>query len=56
MTVPCVAMAGADPETAERMAAAGADFVAVGNGIWAHSEGPGAAIAHLAALIGGDRP
>ena len=56
MTIPCVATAGSDPETAEQMAAAGADFVAVGRGVWAHPEGPGTAVAHLAALIGGDRP
>jgi thiamine-phosphate pyrophosphorylase len=47
MTTPCVAIAGDDPRTAERLAAAGADFVAVGAAVWAHPAGPDAAVRAL---------
>lgn len=47
MTTPCVAVAGDDPRTAERLAAAGADFVAVGAAVWAHPAGPDAAVREL---------
>jgi thiamine-phosphate pyrophosphorylase len=51
MTAPCVAFAGNDPRTAGDLAAAGADFVAVGPGIWSHSAGPGAAVRELVAVL-----
>ncbi|MDX1425197.1 MAG: thiamine phosphate synthase, partial [Kiloniellales bacterium] len=47
MTTPCVAVAGDDPRTAERLAAAGADFVAVGAAVWAHPAGPDSAVREL---------
>ena len=52
MTAPCVAIAGDDLATAGEMAAAGADFVAVGAGIWSHPGGPEAAIRELLAILG----
>jgi thiamine-phosphate pyrophosphorylase len=52
MTAPCVAVAGDDLATAGEMAAAGADFVAVGACIWSHPGGPEAAIHELLSMIG----
>jgi thiamine-phosphate pyrophosphorylase len=51
MTAPCVAFAGDDFGTARDLAAAGADFVAVGPGIWSHPAGPGAAVRELATVL-----
>ena len=45
MEVPCVAIGGITVATAREMARAGADFVAVSAGVWAHAEGPAAAVA-----------
>ena len=45
MLTPCVAIGGITVETARSVAAAGADFLAVSAGIWAHPEGPAAAVA-----------
>lgn len=44
--VPCVATAGS-PEEAEALAVAGADFIAVGECVWADPAGPAAAIKAL---------
>jgi thiamine-phosphate pyrophosphorylase len=44
MIVPCVAIGGITVATARRMAAAGADFLAVSAGLWTHGEGPAAAV------------
>ncbi len=41
---PCVAIGGITVETASTVARAGADFLAVSAGVWAHSEGPAAAV------------
>ena len=54
VTTPCVAVVGRELQTAAAMAAAGADFVAVGTGIWCHPHGPDGAIRELHALLGGD--
>ncbi len=54
MTAPCVAMVGGDLRTAGDMAAAGADFVAVGRCVWSHPAGPGAAVGELLGLLGAD--
>ncbi len=51
MTAPCVALSGADPRTAADLAAAGADFVAVGPAIWSHPDGPAAAVRELLAVL-----
>ncbi len=45
MLTPCVAIGGITTETARSIAAAGADFIAVSAGVWAHPEGPAAAVA-----------
>lgn len=50
-TVPCVAYA-ANLEEARQAAAAGADFVAVGDWVWAHERGPQAAVKEILAVLG----
>ena len=52
MTAPCVAIVGDDLQTAGEMAAAGADFVAVGSCIWSHRGGPDAAIREVLGMLG----
>ncbi|HEX5263956.1 MAG TPA: thiamine phosphate synthase [Phenylobacterium sp.] len=44
MVVPCVAIGGITVETAADLATAGADFLAVSAGVWAHGDGPAAAV------------
>ena len=44
MAAPCVAIGGISVATARELARAGADFLAVSAGVWAHPEGPGAAV------------
>jgi len=51
MEVPCVAIGGITPENARGLAAAGADFLAVSAGVWAHAAGPEAAVKALNAEI-----
>lgn len=53
VTAPCVAAAGGELHTAADMAAAGADFVAVGSSVWTHPRGPDTAIRELHAMLGG---
>lgn len=45
MEVPCVAIGGITPENAAPLIAAGADFLAVSSGVWAHPGGPAQAVA-----------
>jgi thiamine-phosphate pyrophosphorylase len=45
METPCVAIGGITVATARELARAGADFLAVSAGVWAHPDGPGAAVA-----------
>jgi thiamine-phosphate pyrophosphorylase len=45
--IPCVGFA-ASPDEVGRLARAGAEFVAVGDGIWDHADGPAAAVAAAA--------
>jgi thiamine-phosphate pyrophosphorylase len=45
METPCVAIGGITVATARELARAGADFLAVCAGVWAHAEGPAAAVA-----------
>ena len=45
MEVPCVAIGGVTVETAEALARAGADFIAVSGGVWNYKSGPRAAVA-----------
>jgi thiamine-phosphate pyrophosphorylase len=51
MTVPCVAIGGITVENAPPLVAAGADFLAVSNGIWAYRDGPAAAVRAFNALF-----
>jgi thiamine-phosphate pyrophosphorylase len=44
MQTPCVAIGGVTVQTARGLAAAGADFLAVSAGVWAHPDGPAAAV------------
>ncbi len=45
MTVPCVAIGGITVENCAPLVAAGADFLAVVNGVWGFPAGPAAAVA-----------
>ena len=51
METPCVAIGGITADNAEGLAKAGADFLAVSAGIWAHPDGPAAAVEALNAAI-----
>jgi thiamine-phosphate pyrophosphorylase len=51
METPCVAIGGITIENAEPLVRAGADFLAVSAGVWAHAEGPRAAVAAFNALF-----
>lgn len=51
MTVPCVAIGGITPENCRPLVEAGADFLAVSAGVWAHPAGPAAAVAAFAAIL-----
>lgn len=51
METPCVAIGGVTADNAAGLAAAGADFLAVSAGVWAHGEGPAAAVRALNAAI-----
>ncbi|SIS41897.1 thiamine phosphate synthase [Insolitispirillum peregrinum] len=51
MTTPCVAIGGITPDNAEPLIAAGADFLAVSSGVWAHPQGPAEAVRQFSALI-----
>jgi len=51
MEAPCVAIGGITVENAEPLVRAGADFLAVSAGVWAHPEGPRAAVAAFNALF-----
>jgi len=44
MEIPCVAIGGITLENAEPIVRAGADFIAVANGVWRHPEGAAAAV------------
>jgi thiamine-phosphate pyrophosphorylase len=51
METPCVAIGGITVENAEPLVRAGADFIAVSAGVWAHADGPRAAVAAFNALF-----
>jgi thiamine-phosphate pyrophosphorylase len=51
MEVPCVAIGGITVDTAEAVAQAGADFIAVSAGIWAHPAGPAEAVRRFNAAM-----
>jgi thiamine-phosphate pyrophosphorylase len=49
--VPCVATGDITSENAGVLVAAGADFIALGPGVWEHPEGPAAAVGALTKLL-----
>jgi thiamine-phosphate pyrophosphorylase len=51
MTPPCVALGGVTLDNAAALARAGADFLALEAVVWAHPEGPAAAVAAFAARL-----
>ena len=51
MEIPCVAIGGITAENAAGLAAAGADFLAVSAGVWAHPDGSAAAVKALNSAI-----
>ncbi len=59
MLTPCVAIGGITVDNCRPVVAAGADFLAVSAGVWAHPDGPTAAVAAFDAQIAlglADRP
>jgi thiamine-phosphate pyrophosphorylase len=55
-TVPCVAIGGITAENCGPLVAAGADFLAVVNGVWGHPEGPAAAVRAFQQAIAAHSP
>lgn len=53
MEVPCVAIGGIDAGNAAALAEAGADFLAVSGGVWAHPDGAAAGVRAMLRAIGG---
>lgn len=51
MEVPCVAIGGITVDNAAPLVRAGADFLAVANGVWGHPAGPAAAVAAFNAIF-----
>ncbi|HLZ84376.1 MAG TPA: thiamine phosphate synthase [Caulobacteraceae bacterium] len=51
MLTPCVAIGGITVGNCRPLVAAGADFLAVSAGVWAHPEGPAAAVAAFNTVI-----
>ncbi len=51
--IPCVAIGGITVENASGLVQAGADFLAVSGGVWAHRDGPAEAVARFTALFTG---
>lgn len=49
--LPCVAIGGITIENARTLVDAGADFLAVSGGVWAHPDGPAAAVQAFCALL-----
>ena len=49
--IPCVAIGGITAATAGELARAGADFVAVSAAVWAHPDGPAAAVRELGRVL-----
>ncbi|KTE21940.1 thiamine-phosphate pyrophosphorylase [Sphingopyxis sp. H050] len=51
--LPCVAIGGITVENAKTLIDAGADFLAVSNGVWGHPDGPAAAVRAFDKLMAG---
>jgi thiamine-phosphate pyrophosphorylase len=58
MTVPCVAVGGITVENCRPLIEAGADFLAVCGGVWAHTDGPDEAVVQFRQVLcaSGDAP
>ncbi|WP_416898205.1 MAG: thiamine phosphate synthase [Minwuia sp.] len=54
--VPCVAIGGITHENCGPLVRAGADFLAVINGVWGHPEGPATAVRAFGEAIAANRP
>lgn len=54
MEIPCVAIGGITLDNAQPLIEAGADFLAVSAGVWAHPEGAAAAVAGFNRLFKGE--
>ena len=52
MEIPCVAIGGITVANAPALVEAGADFLAVANGVWGYAEGPAAAVRDFGRLFG----
>jgi thiamine-phosphate pyrophosphorylase len=52
MLIPCVAIGGITVENCRPLIAAGADFLAVSAGVWAHPAGPAAAVTAFGEAMG----
>jgi len=52
-TVPCVAIGGITVENCKPIVDAGADFLAVSNGVWGYKDGPAAAVKAFNRVFGG---
>src|SRR5690606_2035246 len=50
--VPCVAIGGITADNAPPLVEAGADFLAVSSGVWAHEQGPAEALRLFNRLMG----
>lgn len=55
MEIPCVAIGGITAANCAPLVKAGADFLAVSAGVWAHPEGPAAAVSAFGAAIAAAR-
>jgi len=53
MTPPCVVLDGVTLGNAAELARAGADFLALGEAVWAHPDGPAAAVEAFSARLAG---
>ncbi len=51
MELPCVAIGGITVQNAAVLVEAGADFLAVSQGVWGHPHGPAAAVAEFTTLL-----
>ncbi len=49
--IPCVAIGGITPQNGRVLVEAGADFLAVCSAVWAHPQGPAAAVAEFEAIL-----
>lgn len=49
--LPCIAIGGITVQNARELVDAGADFLAVSGGVWAHPDGPAAAVQAFTALL-----